>query len=35
VPCPEDIWEPGSEPLLSDQSSFLIGDRSVIMLVGR
>jgi isoamylase len=35
MPCPEDIWEPGTEPMLSDQSSFLVRDRSVIILVGR
>lgn len=35
VPAPEDSWEPGSEPLLSDQSNFLMGSRSVIILVGR
>ncbi len=32
---PEDIWEPGSEPLLEDQRSILLGTRSVIILVGR
>ena len=32
---PEDIWEPGSEPILQDQSNLLIGDRSIVILVGR
>jgi glycogen operon protein len=32
---PEDVWEPGSEPLLSDQRHFLLGDRSVAILAGR
>ena len=32
---PQDIWEPGSEPILQDQSNLLIGDRSVVILVGR
>jgi glycogen operon protein len=32
---PEDIWEPGSEPILQNQNSILVGDRSVIVLVGR
>jgi glycogen operon protein len=31
----EDIWEPGSEPPLEDQHRFLVGDRSVVILVGR
>ena len=35
VAAPEDIWEPGSEPVLSDQHNFLVGERSVIILVGR
>jgi isoamylase len=32
---PEDIWTPGSEPLLGDQSSITVGDRSTVVLVGR
>ena len=32
---PEDIWEPGSEPPLENQQHFLIGDRSVVILVGK
>lgn len=32
---PEDIWEPGSEPPLEDQHRFLVGGRSVVILVGR
>ena len=32
---PEDIWEPGSEPLLKDQQQFLVGPRSVVILVGK
>ncbi|MBI5647353.1 MAG: glycogen debranching enzyme [Ignavibacteriae bacterium] len=30
-----DAFEPGSEPRLDDQSSILVGDRSVVVLVGR
>jgi isoamylase len=32
---PEDIWEPGCEPLLSDQQQFLVEPRSVVVLVGK
>jgi glycogen operon protein len=35
APAPEDIWEPGSEPLLEDQYRFLVGGRSVVILVGK
>ncbi len=35
VASPEDSWAPGTEPELSDQSSILLGNRSVIILVGR
>lgn len=35
VPSPHDIWDAGSEPLLDDQRGFLLGGRSVIILVGR
>jgi isoamylase len=32
---PEDSWEPGAEPPLSDQGHFLMGPRSVAILVGK
>ena len=32
---PQDICEPGNEPILQDQSNLLIRDRSVVILVGR
>ena len=32
---PDDVYEPGSEPELTDQRSFLMGPRSVAILVGR
>lgn len=32
---PEDVWEPGTEPVLVDQRQFLLGMRSVTILVGR
>ncbi len=32
---PEDIHEPGEEPLLRHQKQFQVGPRSVIMLIGR
>jgi glycogen operon protein len=32
---PEDSWEIGSEPLLSDQNGMLLGDRSVVILIGK
>jgi isoamylase len=35
APSPEDIWEPGAEPLLEDQHNFLVGGRSVMILVGK
>ena len=35
APSPEDIWEPGNEPLLSDQHGLLVGDRSVVILIGK
>ena len=31
----EASWEPGSEPLLENQAGLLLGDRSVIILVGK
>ena len=35
VPSPDDCWALGSEPVLSDQDNILLGNRSVIILVGR
>lgn len=35
APAPQDIWEPGEEPLLENQSGILLGDRSVVVLVSR
>ncbi len=35
VTTPEDVWENGHEPLLENQSGFLIGDRSVVILIGK
>jgi isoamylase len=35
MPPPEDVWEPGCEPLLKDQGQFHIGARSVAILVGK
>jgi len=35
VPSPGDVSEPGEEPALGDQRSFLMGGRSVAILVGR
>jgi glycogen operon protein len=32
---PEDICEPGGEPLLEDQQQFLVGPRSGAILVGK
>ena len=32
---PEDIWQPGTEPQLENQTGMLLGDRSVVILVGR
>ncbi|MEB3192244.1 MAG: glycogen debranching protein GlgX [Snowella sp.] len=32
---PEDSYEPGSEPRLDNQSACLLGDRSVVILVGK
>ncbi|HEY9814071.1 MAG TPA: glycogen debranching enzyme, partial [Candidatus Sericytochromatia bacterium] len=32
---PEDSWQPGTEPLLSNQQGILLGDRSVVILVGK
>jgi len=35
APPPEDIWQPGTEPLLENQAGLLVGDRSVVVLVGK
>ena len=35
APSPDDIWEPGHEPLLPDQGGLLVGDRSMVVLVGK
>jgi isoamylase len=35
APSPDDIWKPGQEPLLPDQGGLLVGDRSVVVLVGK
>ena len=35
APSPEDVWEPGTEPVLHDQRLFQTGPRSVVVLVGR
>ena len=32
---PQDIWEPGNEPVLTDQQHLYLRDRSVAILVGR
>ncbi|NET77449.1 glycogen debranching protein GlgX [Okeania sp. SIO1F9] len=34
-PSPEDVWEPGKEPVLENQHGLLLGDRSVVILVGK
>jgi glycogen operon protein len=35
MPSPEDIWEYGAEPLISNQEAFLLGDRSIAILVAK
>ena len=35
VESPADVWEPGHEPRLDDQAGFLVGSRSVVIIVGR
>ncbi|WP_229451025.1 hypothetical protein [Nostoc sp. CHAB 5715] len=32
---PKDIWQPGTEPILENQSGLIVGDRSVVILVGK
>jgi glycogen operon protein len=33
VLAPLDVWEPGQEPVLANQSQFLAGGRSVFILI--
>jgi glycogen operon protein len=35
VASPEDAWTPGQEPRLEDQSGLTVGERSVVIMVGR
>ena len=35
VLTPQDIFEPGKEPLVESQHEVLVGPRSIIILVGR
>jgi isoamylase len=35
VPSPADVWEPGTEPFLENQREFIVGARSVGILVGK
>ena len=35
APETEDVWEPGTEPALSDQSNLFVGARSVVILVAK
>lgn len=35
MPYPNDVFEPGHEPLLNDPDYFLVGARSIVILVGR
>jgi isoamylase len=35
MPSPQDIWAVGAEPALGDQHNILLGNRSVVILVGR
>ena len=32
---PRDIWEPGTEPILENQNSIMVSDRSVVILVAK
>ncbi|MDB9510041.1 glycogen debranching protein GlgX [Kamptonema animale CS-326] len=32
---PDDIWEPGTEPKLENQHGILLGNRSIVILVGK
>jgi glycogen operon protein len=35
VPAPEDAWDVGQERQLEDQAGILLGDRSIVVLVGK
>ena len=35
MPSPNDIYEPSQEPLLEDQRNFLVGSRSIVVLIGK
>jgi glycogen operon protein len=35
MPSPQDIWALGEEPILEDQQNILLGNHSVVILVGR
>ncbi|MBL8795362.1 MAG: glycogen debranching enzyme, partial [Planctomycetia bacterium] len=35
MPSPQDVWEPGNEPLLEEQAFVLAAGRSVVILVGK
>jgi glycogen operon protein len=35
MPSPDDIFEPGEEPLTENQHEVLLGPRSIMILVGR
>jgi glycogen operon protein len=35
APSPDDSWEVGQEPVLDNQGGILLGERSVIILVGK
>lgn len=35
MPSPADIYEPGQEEMLANQSDFLVGSRSVVILIGK
>jgi glycogen operon protein len=35
APSPGDCWEVGAEPVLDNQAGMLLGDRSVVILVGK
>jgi isoamylase len=35
MPPPEDVWDPGREPILEDPGRMLLGPRSVAILVAR
>ncbi|NES69896.1 MAG: glycogen debranching enzyme, partial [Okeania sp. SIO2D1] len=32
---PEDAWAPGTEPVLENQQGLMVGDRSVVILIGK